>query len=467
MASPQSNSGDTPSSTSSFDSSLSSLTDPQIPGASGLSILWRLRDQLVAEIEEQIPASSAKRVIEECISTFFTQSFQVLPICHEPSIRESAGCFFGSAKAGELTPVNHGHGQLRREDTRDQVKLMRSFTLLTALCASMSFVHSNSFIPHGSQVGPLFLCASRGMLKVYMDYDIQHPDCSSLQIRMLYSSSFHHYAGHNALGSHSVSEACLLARRLRLFTEAALSHVDPLEATMLRLSWWSLYIADQSGICTRERAVTLYQPFFDAVMDIRISSPEDEPLLGTTQNHREVGLEASLRASLHVVIRICASAAELLLTIRSFTHISSASNPMDDTPPTQVAKIAQMYAEYDALAGEIPPERATDRDTPTTSSPESYYILRRLRAQVVYHGFKLMIIHECAEKKTPRAIGCDGNPECIDRAVANAAYDFIQALNAVPFHHVQTLGEPVVRPFPMNMDDHITNTSRRRRKSHG
>jgi hypothetical protein len=59
----------------------------------------------------------------------------------------------------------------------------------------MSSVMPESLLAYGKLADRLFLKASRDMLKLYEDFDLEYPDSTSLAIRSLQSSALQHNTG--------------------------------------------------------------------------------------------------------------------------------------------------------------------------------------------------------------------------------------------------------------------------------
>jgi hypothetical protein len=135
---------------------------------------------------------------------------------------------------------------------------MRAFAVLTAFCAAQSFLYAKSILPFGATVASRFLVAARSMLRKYKDDDRRDPDITSLQIRMLLSTSFEQDSGETGLAWHIVGEAGLIARRMRLYRESVLMQYAPLEAAVLRNVFWSVYTADASAECMQSRGLVLH-----------------------------------------------------------------------------------------------------------------------------------------------------------------------------------------------------------------
>jgi hypothetical protein len=403
-------------------------------------VLDRLRRELREAIHNEVPLIPLSTIAQLCISTRFQRSF---PILHEPSVRADATYFFGAD--GERLPTS-----LDQLASKDGLTLMRSFTVLTALCAAQSFLHARSTIPYGAAVGPKFLAAARSMLRVYEDDDRLHPNASSLQIRMLLSTGLQQHTGETGLAWHLVSEAGLIARRMRLYSESAVSQYSPLEAAMLRNAFWMLYVADACSICMQNRAVVLYEPLFDADMDLAESGKNQVLLLASDRSDISGGFEVCLSQSFHHMRRTWAAAARLLLAIRAYGRINTGNiHPELARDSAQLGRIKQMYAEFTASLDDIPPALQPpvifgQGDDTVSVEERASYISQRYRLLSAYYYAKLEIIHECRHLRLASIVGFRDDDSTLASEEINVARDFIHNLQSVQFHYLVELGEPGV-----------------------
>jgi len=130
-----------------------SLTDGPTCSAHEDPIMEKLRRELVDSISSQLPLIPVSQIVNDCLTVFFQRSFPTLSICHEPTLCIVAQCFFGSGENNERTDY----------DSRIEhalIHLMRSFALLTAVCAATAFMHQGTFLVYDA-IGPLFFGAWR------------------------------------------------------------------------------------------------------------------------------------------------------------------------------------------------------------------------------------------------------------------------------------------------------------------
>lgn len=407
------------------------------------SPMWRLHKQLCTDFGTQSPLVTIADMVNECIAFCFQRSFPTFPIFHESSIRASAKHFFGSIDDNRVGKSS----SFDNNPALNDIALMRSFTVITGLCATMSFIHQKTLLPRGASVGPLFFRISREMLKYYEEYDIQHPDSTSLQIRMLFSTCFQ-YMGKNNLAWYTVGTAGLLARNMRLYSEVVLSKYDPLESTVLRMAFWTLYTADRSAICMQNRAITLHEPLFDSVMDISTFGSNQALLLDPSYTGNRTEFENSLLSGFHFVRGIWCSAAQLMLAIRSRAP-SPTSETMNAIGKVEMSQFMQMYLEFSRYLDHMPSflrsfNRLSNQDEDLSPYQISCYTTLRFRALTTFYCLKLMIMYQSIQNGMTDAIGLRNDELTLTMEETNTARDFVQILESTPFRYVQASGEPGV-----------------------
>ncbi|KAL4879554.1 hypothetical protein BJY04DRAFT_220149 [Aspergillus karnatakaensis] len=409
------------------------------PLGGGFHALVRLRDNLAESVRVEVPSVPLITIIRRCISLYFRRSF---PILHQASLHSNAVYFFGSEDHDSLPSLDG-------VQDAEHLALMRAFAVLTAFCAALSFLYGRSAMPYGGAVAPTFLIAARQMLREYEDDDLREPDATSLQVRMLLSTSLQLHSGDTGLAWHLVGEAGLIARRMRLYSESIVSQYSPLEAAMLRNAFWSLYTADASSECMQNRALVLYEPLFDTDLDLLETGRAHVPLIETDIAGESDQFETRVSRTFHQIRRTWSSAARLMRAIRAFGRRAPNIDPALSTDPQQIVAIANMYAEFTASLDNIPPELQPPAvygqgDSTISDEERPCYVSKRYRLLSAYFYTKLLIIHVCRHLGLAAVVGfCNDNAVLAGEEV-NVARDFIHNLQSVPFHHLVELGEPEV-----------------------
>lgn len=132
--------------------------------------------------------------------------------------------------------------------TQLSLENMRSFALLTAVCALAATIAQDHSATPGSDttLAEKLVLASRQMFSCRADSDLERPESSSLLTRFLHSNTLH-YLGKTQLAMHLLRSAFSLAISMRIYDEGSLTRLDPLEAQRRRIIFWTLYQGDHSS----------------------------------------------------------------------------------------------------------------------------------------------------------------------------------------------------------------------------
>ncbi|KAG4271368.1 hypothetical protein FPRO04_14686 [Fusarium proliferatum] len=197
---------------------------------------------LLTGLSAAIPSKPAASIADHCILLYTQYVFGTIPVCHEATVRATVGRFF-IPLSDAASPADDNHARASRcfaaDTERERIQALRNITLLTALCAAVSYVVPESLLAEKHLVAPLFLRAARKTLTIYQDYDLEHPDSSSLSIRLFLSSSIQTASGTHRVAFRILGEAGLIAMRMGLYDEE-LKGRNPIEETLLRNSFWQL-----------------------------------------------------------------------------------------------------------------------------------------------------------------------------------------------------------------------------------
>lgn len=414
----------------------------------------------MTRFRDEVLSVAIKEAVDRCISLYYERSFATLPICHEPILRSDAVYFFSNDNTPRDPDSEKAAG--------DTIARLRSFTLLTAICATMSFLHGQFMTPFAAVAGPLFLQAARDTLRTYEEYDLLRPDSSSMRIRMLLANCLQQYAGENGLSWHTVGQASLVARTLRLYSERELARDDPLESTLLRYTFWMLYMSDCAAICMRNRAVILHEPLLGSDMDLGEFGPNQVPLMDQSQPYCRNNFERSILEAFHLLVQNWSLAARLMLVIRSYGRLATAQSSDDFLiRRAEEIKAAQAYVAFVSVLDTMPtwlqaPNNFVSGDDAAARHQRSCYMSQRYRLLSSHYCARLLAVHECRSVGLTAAIGLHDNDATIAVEQLNIARDFIYNLQSVPFDYLQTNGETGVsfcqpRHLPISKDAVLIN----------
>ncbi|KAM6522991.1 hypothetical protein FALCPG4_012597 [Fusarium falciforme] len=413
--------------------------------------LGRHVEGLVADLRRLLPSIPITNIIETHVDAFFERLFPLWPICHETSIRTTAQRFFGAPPDG---PIAAGNGP-DADSSQASAERLRSYTLLLAVCtataACIPGLLPNHHHPHRDAVAidlrGVFRSATRNMLREYEDFDLQQPNHSSITIRSLLSASLQHSTGHSNLAWHILGQAGLLAQTLRLHREESLGNFDPLEATLLRRTFWNIYTADQSAIVMSNRPVVLASGLLGGELDATFQGSIDVPLIAEpTLGKGRQSIEEIYLQGRQVICQGWTQAARIVSAMRGFKTVPAHVRPGCTSLPDS-SHITAMYLEFSGLLDRMPPDiRAADNLVPSDSSFTAHEIFNmrkhRLHILVMFSAAKLLILRQAIESGMALQLGIAQDDTMLTMAQINAARDLIYVFQAAPSDALRSLGEP-------------------------
>ncbi|KAF5695385.1 xylanolytic transcriptional activator xlnR [Fusarium denticulatum] len=290
------------------------------------------------------PISDAVR---KCVDFFIQYQFPNTPVVHEPTLRAAALLITAENVPPFASLISSA------SDLHQQVSYLRQFTLATALCASVMSVMPDRPPSQRALLAASFLSASRAMLRRYEEHDLEHPNSTSLVIRMWHSAAMQNSTGKVGTSYHYHAEAAYLAQRMRLYNEISVQEHSKLEVPSLRASFWLLYLADKTSAVLQSRPPILNEQFFEREFTLLENGHDDSLLLDPSRKVSESNLESRLLIGFHLKRRIWAAAANLL----------------DD----EVSRLSELYLVLTTLADELPswlrnPDHGSDSDDEQVAS---------------------------------------------------------------------------------------------------
>jgi hypothetical protein len=193
--------------------------------------LQKVHEGLVLSLSCVDTNLSLEAIVARCVDVYMENVFCIHPIVHERSIRAIMNL--------HALVVQDSVSQLTPESQVDSLRLLRSYALMTALCAATTYLISTPTDFDGSVVGPLLLQVSRDTLSIYHDLDLKQPESSSLVIRMFQAAALH-TDGKPEIAWHLFGEALRLADQMRLYDERSFDSLDSLEVRLRRTAFWTL-----------------------------------------------------------------------------------------------------------------------------------------------------------------------------------------------------------------------------------
>ncbi|PVH90289.1 hypothetical protein DM02DRAFT_665283 [Periconia macrospinosa] len=428
----------------------SSFDSPRTLVAANLSLQCdssTIHAKLIADLESVLVlhdisagTTTLSHMVHSCIGLFLQYMFPNTPIAHERTLQTAAA---------RLLPEHCPTSSDTLTQPADVLNLSfeKSFTLITALCSFVASVMPQSLLPNGRALASPFLHASKAMLRLYEESDLEKPDSTSITIRIWLSGASQNLTGKTGAAWHYHMEASLLALRLRLYEESSVQRDCAIESRLLRANFWLLYLADKSAACLQNRASVLSEGLFESDLTVLELCDDDVPLLDPERDTAQGSLERHILLGFDLKVQIWAAAANVITEmnayVRSQKQRERASSHEDESV---VARLSDLIVRFTTLIFNLPPwlQRLDCVDTADKSvGAYQQTCLWALRSNIIttYHLLKLIILQKCIENDRLGILVLTGQSLSGPLRKLEIVQDFINELLAVPFACYKVQGE--------------------------
>jgi hypothetical protein len=423
-------------------------------------VALRLHQELVQELKRLL--SSFEISISDTVQTAITLACQYLfpsaPILHEGRFRADGLWLFGLDRPGGTRNNEDARGKwadvvCNDSERSSQVQAIRAFSLITGLCAAVGLGNRRPGVPDFLVlVAGCFLGASKLSLRLIEEQDINHPNSSSLIVRIFHAQCHQHATGETVVATFLGGQARLLAQDLRLYDESVYSKYDPIEAQLLRSAFWLLYTADQAAAALQSRPFTLHDSLFDTPLTVKPVDESTTSLLDPSNPRHAPPFEERLLAAFAFAHRMRSMAAELTLGIRLFPrrHLEGC-NTEEATllREVELRRLSELFVSFSFILDQAPPHLAdlggSDRETDFIRGYQGEsFLVQRSQINVTFHCLRFTILHQCIEHDLASIMGFSTQPMTLAVKKMEIGRDFVNALEDAPFSALQALGEPIV-----------------------
>lgn len=383
-----------------------------------------IRQGFAEDVSRLMMIGTVDQLVSHCIDLFMQYIFPNTPVCHEPMLRAGAATFKHLDSATTLQPT-----------------YARTFTLVTALCALVLAVAPDFGFPERARLTMVFLRASRAMLMTYIEHDLEHPDWTSLIIRVWHSSATQNVTGRNGAAFHYYNEASTLALRLRLYQEESIIGKPPLEAQLLRSNFWQLYLSDKSATVFDDRKCFVTEHVFPGQLTLLERSSPEIPLLDITRRQFSPLLESRFHEGHLLKRQIWRDGANLITAIKALKGDSNEDH------------LTGLFLRFTGLIDSFPrwlwnPDQYLNGsyDADISNHHRTCFWVQRSSIIMSFHTIKLTILETCIASKVPGVMGLDHKQLSWHQRKMDISRDFLSELEMVPFICLKMQGEPTVCP---------------------
>jgi hypothetical protein len=405
-------------------------------------LVARVEAVLVLE-DTNITATATFELVNNCINLFLQYMFPNTPVAHDRTLRAGASLFLPKdcLRTSETTEP--------RDDHR-KTSYAKDFTLISALCAFVMSVMPSSLLPSRKELAGPFLQASRAMFRLYEEHDLEHPDSTSLTIRIWHSSAIQNMTGKAGAAWHYHTEASVLALRLRLYDEQAIRRAPAIESRLLRANFWLLYLSDKSAAALENRLSVLGEHLFEDHLTLLEQGDQHEPLLDETKKSRQGALEQRIVFGFHLKTRIWTAAGNLITDIKSYSRRRKYLRSDKSRNDVDAAYITEANLHFSALTDNLPlwlqnPDSIEAADPSVAAYQKTCIWCQRSNIMTTYHCLRLVILQKCIDHDLLEIIGLSTQPLSWAMRKVDIVQDFLYELQIVPFLCYKVQGEAGVR----------------------
>ncbi len=437
------------------------------PQISLLQNSTEIRHQLLCNLRNLCPGLGLKHLITQCLDIFMQFAFPQAPIVHEPTLRASVYLLDTDLEWPPTSPVSLKEAADHERDTqRHDLDRARSIILLTAVC-SISIAHNPKiFGQEAPRLTRAFLDASRSLLTLYHDRDVENPDSSSIVFRMFHSAAIHS-VGATRLSWIVQGEAIRLVQDMKLYLEASLVGLEPLEAQLRRNVCCLLYTADRSAAILNNRPSTLGELCLEIPPSPSHGTWDDTPLMDIDKPYNTRQFEHCIAIGFGMCQDIWNSASNILLELR-LVQRRLAQDSHEGCSDSQASVIIKGYLEFMSILDDPPPwfhnpdlgasqESAKPTNEITRYQSQCFWV-QRVNIQVTFHCLRLIILQKAVDCNSSSLLGVSDQPLLLAFKKTEIAQDILKVIQHAPFEALRTNGEPCVL-LPLASNEHFTITN--------
>lgn len=415
---------------------------------------------LDVEADLEAVLDTVLRIMHKCIDLFVQYFFPNTPIAHEPSLRRAVSDFASGLPLVLTADAAPG----------DRVFSMRSFTLITALCAFITSVVPDVAVPHSISLTWPFYRASRSMSHLYEELDLESPVSASYTSRIWQSAALQNVTGKNFVAWHVSGEVTIMALRTRLYDEETVSNqaVGKLDSQLLRANFWLVYLTDRTATAFEGRPSVMSDVLSQGLLTLHERGPYSEPLLDPSNPLNVQSLEEFLMQGFHLKTRLWASAADFMHHLNFLT--SPKQRQQQTTTPMQSllekpdwTKLSDLHQTFLGVLDDLPTclrspnaiiNKGAGDDPIGTYQAQSFWALRN-NIFSVYHCMRLVMLHECVLQGIPEILGLENKAKSLVLRKLEIVQDFLLEMQLAPFMCLKVQGEAAVRAFfPITLGRH-------------
>lgn len=418
---------------------------------------------LARSLHLQDPSADLERTVNQCFDLFLEYLFPLIPLVHEPSLRDGLQFFVNPAGPPRPTaatvldawqPISPGNPATDNSipDHANNLKYPelypdRIFTLITAVCAEAAFLLPKEIFPEGERIAELFLLYSRSCLRGYLEADLEYPDASSVAVRYFHSNCLH-AAGKSQVSWHIFGEAARLVQVMKMHDGMSMQGLSPVEAELRRRTFWIVYVGDKSAAILNSRPINIHKLSFDSgITTAYPSGVDDGTALSPGNANSDVSAQGSFIAGFNANVRLWQTAADLILEIRLLESQNKAGLDQQKLTIEERHRLDRLYVLFITSLDKLPPYLRAD--APVLPIDNSVGI--KQHEQRIIQWANLHISLPCLRMVIDKRLDGLGyyttgmeHPDMQLLKKTEIARDMLRVIREAPFWSLQVNGEPCV-----------------------
>lgn len=274
----------------------------------------------------------------DCVDGYMKHLFPITPVIHEASLRGLVAelCSNSEIHSTPIDTIQHSP----RDGMSFTAKMNaiaasphalalsnrflpveRSLTLLLALCAQVCSLLPDYVFSTGDLARIELFSASKRMLRLYHDRDVEHPCATSIIIRYFHSSCSH-AAGNTRVSWLVLGEAIRLALEMKVFDESSLLGVGLLERQLRRAIFWQLSTGDKSSSILNNRPLCFQSLNFDVAPSTQLI--QETPLRDPLRSCNSAEFESGLGHGFALISSLFGAVTDVLIDLKFLRHTTTA-----------------------------------------------------------------------------------------------------------------------------------------------
>jgi Fungal specific transcription factor domain len=406
-----------------------------------------IHQDLVLALSASVPNMSLEQICTSCLDCYVQEVFPLAPLVVESRLRVDsrleAPLIVANVAASCFTGPSYGH-----ITSVEDLARLRSYTLTTVICASAAFMLPPEHIPNGSHVGLLFFRASREMLKLFQDSDMDRPNCSSVLIRTMHAGVLH-TDGKGRLYNQAFGEALGLVEQMRLYEERSFTGLDPVEAQSRRVAFWQLYIMDRYSAILEGRRMVLHEFSLGALITTRCHDGSDGRILDSGAEGSLAEFEEQLLAGFYACQQLWAAVSEVLLDLQTLSRFCQRAENASVLVEAQKMNLSGSYLTFLSVLDNLPiflhsPEAILSANKTETETQRRRFWVQRANLLVTYHCLKMVLLQRFTDLGVVSLLGLSSDSAMLGLRKTEIAHDLISVTTNVPFDSLRANGEACV-----------------------